>query len=87
MSEKRVQIGAFLLWIAGNLLGRLILIALLAPLPALKSINQSEFASHTLVICVSGIATGAVLWRLLDQSAQTLNRRLILAQTIRQTDR
>jgi len=67
MSEKRAQIGAFLLWIAGNLLGWLVLSALLTALPFLKTIH-GLFAAPILIGVPLGLAQWLVLRRLITLS-------------------
>jgi hypothetical protein len=42
-------------------------------------INRSEFISYTIVVLIYSITTGAILWWLLRQKAQILNRRLSVA--------
>ena len=67
MSEKRVSIGPFLLWVAANLLGWLILAALVTVLPALKSI-RSIFTAPILIGVPLGLAQWLVLRRLIPLS-------------------
>jgi hypothetical protein len=67
MSKKRVGIGPFLLWVAANLLGWLVLVALLAALPTLKSI-RGLFVAPLLIGVPLGIAQWLVLRRLIPLS-------------------